>query len=568
MKKFLLTTLVVAAIFSGAKAQVYDWARQMGGTDFDIGRSIVVDATGNVYTTGFFQGTANFDPGEGTFNLTAEGDRDIFVSKLNSTGNFVWAKQLRGLDQGIGYSIAVDATGNIYTTGYFAGTVDFDPGEGSTSLTASGYNDVFISKLNSEGNSVWAKNIGGTNASSTGFSITVDELGNIYTTGSFTGTADFDPGAGIENLTADGSQSDIFVSKLDSNGNYLWAKRMGGSGSDHGSSIVVGTSGNVYTTGSFRQTGDFDPGSDTFNLTATGDESIFISKLDPSGNFLWARQLGGETVEYDPAIAVDATENVYTAGNFHDTADFDPGMSTFNLTSVGDRDVFVSKLDSSGNFLWAKQMGGIFADIAQSIAVDVSGNVYTVGTFGGTADFNPGADADSLTSAGGGDAFISTLDSDGNFLWAVRMGGVALESAHSITVDAFGKIYTTGYFGYVADFDPGTGTANLTSSGSSDIFVSKFTLNTTGTGILKDSFDETLHLYPNPTTGNFRVDLGANYQDVNIVLTDITGKSIKTKSMKNANIISMRIDDVSAGVYILLITEASGNAAFIRLVKD
>jgi uncharacterized repeat protein (TIGR01451 family) len=231
----------------------------------------------------------------------------------------------------------------------------------------------------------------------------------VYTTGWFAGTADFDAGPGSFNLTSMGGIFDVFVSKLNSAGAFVWAKQLGGTGIDYGESIAVDAAGNVYTTGLFGSTADFDPGPGSFNLTSVGSSDAFISKLDSTGAFVWAKQLGGMNQDNAYSITVDAAENVYTTGYFNGTADFDPGTSTQNLTSVGSGDVFVSKLDSNGAFVWTKQLGGTGDDFGASIAVDAVGNVYTTGYFNGTADFDPGTSMQNLTSAGLQDIFVSKL---------------------------------------------------------------------------------------------------------------------------------------------------------------
>ena len=237
-------------------------ASAFGGTSTDNGNAIAVDAAGNVYTTGYFQNTADFDPGIGISNLTSASlnGNDVFVSKLDSSGNFVWARSFGGTSTDTGNAIAVDAAGNVYTTGYFKGIADFDPGAGTSNLTAVGNQDVFVSKLDSSGNFVWAKSFGaGSDDDATG--VAVDASGNVYTTGTFRSTVDFDPGAGVSNLTA--VQPDVFVSKLDSSGNFVWAKSFGGTSTDNGNAIAIDASGNVYTTGYFYVTADFDPGAGT-----------------------------------------------------------------------------------------------------------------------------------------------------------------------------------------------------------------------------------------------------------------------------------------------------------------
>ena len=480
-----LTTSTVASPEPSSGVN-FEWANGIGGSGSDSGLSLAIDSVGNVYTTGGFEGTVDFDPGAGTFNLTSAGFEDIFISKLDSDGNFLWAHNFGGTSFDNGNSLAIDSAGNVYTTGYFSGTIDFDPGAGTFNLTSSpAGSDVFISKLDSDGNFLWAKNFGGT-GSDIGNSLAIDSIGNVYITGNFEGTADFDPGAGTFNLTSSVGGPDVFISKLDSQGNFLWAKSFGGFRSDSSKSLAIDSVGNVYTTGYFKGTVDFDPGAGTFNLTSSVggpdvfNHDIFISKLDSQGNFEWAKRIGGIGFDSGNSLDTDSAGNVYTTGNFGGTADFDPGAGTFNLTS-DEGSIFVSKLDSEGNFLWAQNFGGNRFESGNSLATDRAGNVYTTGRFDGTADFDPGAGTFNLTSSfGEPDIFISKLDSQGNFEWAKsiesrekNIGGSSWDAGNSLDTDSVGNVYITGYFQSTADFDPGAGTFNLTSAGFPDIFISK-----------------------------------------------------------------------------------------------
>ena len=389
-------------------------------------------------------------------------------------GDFVWAKSMgQNLDDK-GYAITVDSVGNVYTTGYFQGDVDFDPGAGTTILPNAGNNDIFISKMSPAGDLIWARSFG-SDVDDEGWGIFVDSSGNVYTTGYYQKTIDFDPGTGIHNLSSKGS-SDIFICKLDSNGDFLGAWSMGGTSDDYGYGIFVDSIGNIYTTGYFRFSSDFDPSAGgTFSITSVGDKDVFISKLDSSGNFVWATAFGGTSADVGLGIALYSSGNVYTTGWFKGTVDF----GVFNLVSNGIDDVYISKLDSNGNFVWARNMGGASSDVGQAVSVDSSGNVYSTGWFNGTADFDPGAGTFNLINSGqfGADIFISKLDSDGNFVWAKGMGGTTSDVGYGISIDASGNVYTTGSFGGTADFDPGAGTFNLTSSGGSDIFINKLNKN-------------------------------------------------------------------------------------------
>ena len=401
---FAFCTLLVSI---GVNAQTFEWAKSFGSSLADYGLSIALDASGNVYTTGYFQGTADFDPGAGTANRTSAGGGDIWVQKLDASGNFIWARSFGGSLDDIGRSITVDASGNVYTTGYFQGTADFDPGAGTANITSAGNEDIFIQKLDASGNFLWAKSFGGSLADY-GLSIAVDAAGNVYTTGYFQGTADFDPGAGTTNLTSEGSL-DVYVQKLNSTGNFVWTKSFGGSLNDQGFSITVDDSGNVHTTGSFEGTVDFDPGAGSATRTSSGSLDVFVQKLNASGTYDWAISFGASSSDQGYSVTVDASGNVYTTGSFLGTADFDPGSGTANLTSAGPWDVFIQKINASGNFVWAKSFGGNSIDAGNAITVDASGNVYTTGHFAGTVDFDPGVGTANLTSAGNYDVFVQKL---------------------------------------------------------------------------------------------------------------------------------------------------------------
>ena len=412
---------------------------KFGSTGEDKGYSVAVDSSGNIYTTGIFSGTVDFDPGAGTANLTSAGSWDVFVSKLNSAGELVWVKKFGSTAADQGRAIAVDTLGNVYTTGSFSGTVDFDPGAGTSNLF-SGQDAVFVLKLNSAGEFVWAKQLNESWTSvAYGYSIAVDSSGNVYTTGNFRGTVDFDPGAGASNLTSAGSTGnvDAFVSKLDSTGAFVWVKQFTGTGNkdEFGYSIAVDSSGNVYTTGYFSGTTDFDPdpaGGAVANLTSAIGEDVFVSKLNSTGAFVWVKQFGGTSSEQGRSIAVDSSGNVYTTGFFQGTADFDPdpaGGAVANLTSAGALDVFVSKLDATGAFVWAKQFSGTGSfDQGNSIAVDSSGNVYTTGNFRGTVDFDPGAGTANLVSSDGADVFATDV-----FVSKLSSAGAAVSATTTTT---------------------------------------------------------------------------------------------------------------------------------------
>lgn len=457
---FLLNAAFFNSI--SAQSEVFNWAKAIAGPQLDEANSIKLDAAGNAYVVGNFNETVDFDPGDGVFEMTSNGGYDIFILKLNPSGNFIWAKAVGGTNTDFAYAVDVDADGNVYTTGNYTATVDFDPGNAEYPLTSKGYDDMFILKMNTDGNFVWAKTIGGIDQKDIGKSIEVDNDGNVYTTGSFwytsdfdpgpqqylitpstpyamfilkldadgnfvwakamngggsnidsghsialdaqgnvytiglyTGTADFDPGDGVFNLSSTTSNySDTYISKLDNDGNFIWAKSFGGAFWDYGYAIALDDAGNIYTSGGYGGLTDFDPGSGVYELDGLG---LFISKLDNDGNFIWAKTMGGGNYTISKSLALDSQANIFITGTFSGTADFDPGDEEFNLTA-NDQDIHFCKLDSDGNFIWAKSIGGELMDNGYAVAVDNSDNLYVVGRFQGTADFNPDSPVYSITN--------------------------------------------------------------------------------------------------------------------------------------------------------------------------
>lgn len=503
--KTLATFIVLLLITSSLPAQnpTFEWANHIGGTGIDLVNHITTDVEGNVIVTGVFMDTVDFDPGSGVTNLvsTATGFGDVFIQKLDANGHLLWAKKMGGIKNDYGFSSICDLQGNVYTTGSFQETVDFDPGPEVNNLSSVGRSDVFVQKLDTDGNFLWVKQMGG-KYDDTGYDITIDVDGNIITTGHFQKTIDFDPGPGVTNLTSEG-KLDVFVQKLDADGNFMWAKSMGGIDDDKGYSVTSDVDGNVYTTGFFNKRVDFNPGESTFYLQAHYAEDIYIQKLDADGNFIWAKSMGGIGTDMGHSIVIDPTGNIYTTGFFEETVDFDPGTGVVSLTSEGDADIYVQKLDSDGNLLWAKQMGGPKNEVGNTVNTDADGNVYTSGSFQKTVDFDPGAGAVNLTSNGSTDMFIQKLDANGSFQWVKQMGGAGTEYLYSTAIDALGNIYSTGVFNNTINLDPDGGSATFTPAGWSDVFVQK--LSVTPTNVSETSAADNPFVYPNPASSTIHL---------------------------------------------------------------
>lgn len=386
------------------------WAHKIDNDiDFNIAK-VAVDKQNNVYVTGYYRGVSDLDPTSGVSTFTSNGLSDCFIIKLNANGNFIWAKSFGGSTFDVGVNFAFDASNNMYLMGSYENTVDFDPDLGVSNVTSNGVYDIFISKFDINGNFIWVKSFGGS-SDDTGGGIQIDAQGNIYFNGAFQGFGDFDPNAGTQNLFSTGA-ADIFMAKLNNAGNLVWAKSMGSSTYDNGADLVLDKKGTtIYVTGQFENTIDFDPNAGTSNLTSAGSADIYINKFDTAGNLIWAKSFGGIGYDRINGIKLDSVENVYVAGGYDGVADFDPSAGTASLTSNGGMDLYISKLDSNGVFMFAKSFGGADFDLMKSIDVDKHGSIYTTGLFTGTVNFDPNNTFNlSAYSAADFDVFIQKLN--------------------------------------------------------------------------------------------------------------------------------------------------------------
>ena len=383
------------------------WGVKFSGTLNSGGYSIGTDANGNVYSVGKFFNTIDFNPGTGIFNLTATPGpysiSDIYLSKLDSNGNFVYAKKIGGLGVKDPSGFKVDSNGDIYLSGYFnketffSDTVSLIPTVGQDNIY-----DMFITKWNSNGNLLWAKQIGSGSIMQRSESMVTDSNGNIYLCGNFHETTDFDPstsGTFFMSPHTLGS-TDIFVLKLDNDGNFVWAKNMGGSAPNSAKSLVLDQSNNLIVTGYFSGTIDFDPGNNNYFLTCPPNSGYnpFLLKLNSNGDFIWAKHLIGNG--YGTSVTINPNGNICITGKFNNTCDFSNGNSTAINSTLGGSDIFIAEYTNSGNFNWVKCIGSNQDDVGSSIVSDSFGNYFNISNFYGNAYINNSLDNLNLTSQG------------------------------------------------------------------------------------------------------------------------------------------------------------------------
>jgi hypothetical protein len=404
--------------------------------------SAVANHGGGPVITGSLAGAADFGGGV----LTSAGGTDVFVASYDYAGTFGWAKRFGDAGAQSGVDVVVDGLGNTLLLGDFAGTIDF----GGGALTSAGMTDVFVAKLDSAGAFVWAKRFGDAQAQN-GRGIAVDALGNVLITGSFSSKIDFGGGA----LTSAGG-TDVFVAKLDKDGNHLWSKRFGDAAAQSGKAVAVDLAGNVLLTGDAAGVVDFGGGA----LTSAGATDVFLASLDKDGNHFWSKIFGNASAQTAGGVAVDAVGNVVITGNAAGKVDFGGGL----LTSAGGADVYVAKLTQAGQHLWSKLFGSAGAENGRDVAVDRFGGIVLVGDFATTLNFGGAA----LTSAGGTDLFVAKLDPMGGHVWSKRAGDAAAQSASGVAADESGVLVAGAFAGSI---DLGAGA--LTSAGGTDAFVAK-----------------------------------------------------------------------------------------------
>ncbi len=418
-----------------------EWVVSWGGIDMDSCRGIAVDSKGYVYVSGTFTGKADFDPDPvDEMSVSTDGTSYCaFLSKFDTTGEFIWVRTWEGL----GFSHAVDSEGNIYLAGGYIDSADFDPGPGIEKRSALG-NDAFLARLNPEGELEWVRTWGSDDEiwewdeGATG--VAIDGDGNVYVCGEFLRSVDFDPGKGVQIEESDGR--DGFLVKYNSFGDFQWVRTIGSSWG-RAEDVAVDSSGNAYVTGYVG----YDP---PFS-TSSGKEA-FLAKVDSDGTETWFHVWGGYGGVSGYQVAVDGNDDIYSYGSFNGTPDFDPGEEIVECTSHYGEDYYLSRFDVDGNFKWVRTWGannGIIIETS-GLCIDSIGNIHVAGKTSGNVDFDPDPIHTELRRFN--TYFASVFSSDGDFL-GVRTWEDLLVNA--MASDCSGGVYITGHFWAAIDFDPG-----------------------------------------------------------------------------------------------------------------
>lgn len=420
------------------------WTRSMGGggtpPNIDAPHAVAVDSSNSAIVAGYFGSAAangrasDFDPGVGASLLTAISGYDAFLAKYDRDGSHLWALGLGDTNLLYGeeraWDLAVDEDDSIYVTGAFGGTVNVNPlfPEARWITNPGSASGLFLAKFAPGGSNVWAIGLGANLADvfTEGYStVAVDRQGHCWLAGNFRNTCDFDPGPGVSSLASRGL-TDIFLARYGVDGSFQAVYQAGGTGQDTVSPGAMRSDGtNIYLTGRFGGTADFDPGAGASHLTAVGGNNIFVASYEGTGTLRWAFNMptsGEVTGQGGHRVALDTAANCYVAGWSGGTTDFDPNpFSTSNLVahSTNAADVFLAKYTSSGSLLWvhgfgSTNPGGSVNNIAAGLALDSEGSALITGQFcGPDADFDPSDATATLTSSGQNDCFVAKYTKNG-----------------------------------------------------------------------------------------------------------------------------------------------------------
>lgn len=448
----------------------FDWVELLGGNSADYVSKIVVDQQSNIYGIGHFRDRLN--------QTQSFGSEDVLVFKYNSTGQLLWTKQLGGLGDDLGKAIAINDNGALFITGHYRNTLYYD----NDSLVSTGNTDVFVAKLDLQGNVVWIKSIG-TTGFETGSSIACDALGNSYIVGTFEDSLNIDN----QNLQSYGSLNN-FIIQLSPSGNLVWHNSLGTPTFDNLKDIQLDANGNIYIVGYFRNVLLGTLG----QLNSSGDQDALLLKLNANGQALWWKNLGGTFADFGFALEV-APPYIYWTGVHQDTM----LVNGLNQVSEGEFDAFLIQADLQGNTHWIQQVGGLDDSKAFDLATTSDGRIYLAGYFEGTAKWANDSFSSRTPRHVPSDVFISEYDSNGNYIAVQTFQGAMTDFATGIAV-LDSNFYVAGVCQDSIYFDS---VLEISQALSTDIFIAKYHKSRYTNIALINALTFKVQLYPNPSSG-------------------------------------------------------------------
>ena len=589
----------------------FKWVRIIRG-GYNEARDISFDSENNLVVVGDFRSTIDLNPLSESFNITSAlpNVSDGYVVKLSSFGLFIWGDQIKGIKEKGLRKVNIDTSDNIYFGGYFAGSVDFDPGAGEVLVMNDGGADAFLCKLDKEGHFLFVKNFfsSGTNIM---LGIEFDQQGNTLCTGTFYGKIDLDPGPLNDFHEVSGDDTHPFLLKLDASGNYIWGKHFEGTGFFDPQNLFSSPDNDIILTGTFSDKIDANPSTGTVKHNSHGKVDVFVIKLNSTGKLIWSLTYGGPKADAAYEAAIDKFGDIYLTGYFSDKVDFDPSTNVYELQTygiVGDN-AYILKLDRNGKFLWVKHIGSPGVAIGQQIAVDQNLSIYCTGEFAPQVDLNVGGAPITVTGTAENDDYVAKIDqlygtqnittchaytwidgktytesiSPANYYFKTTSGqdtmvvlnltfvnpdlSVTLDD-NKLTASASGVNYQ--WLDCNDGYNPISGatqqTFNPTYNSSYAVEISSNECRDTSecfdVNVLSLNNDEqSINIYPNPTTGKIIINGINNIKMARI--TDVFGRSKFIKLINNEIDLANQI----SGFYFVEIQDGSTNKYFYKVMK-
>lgn len=558
MKFKLVLAFIFIYLHSYSQQPTYNWLTNLENDEVIILSDMTIDNIGNIYSVGHFLGTVDFDPGISVLNVYYDYG-GMFIQKTDEDGNLIWLKTFETTDDfgNSMFGVATNSLGNVFVTGAFELDFDMNPNSGIDMSTSNGEVNMYIIKLDSTGNYIWGRSYGSSDGS-VGNEIASDDNDNVYITGEFHNTIDFDLSAGTNIHTCPNSFRNAFLLKLDSNGDLVWANSHGDLSGDMGVDLGVDNIGNVYVVGVFQGSIDADPGPNIFQLYSNGVQNSVIQKFDPLGNLIWAGSFESNSHVQILDMDIDNNSNIYVTGVYRALTDFDINATQHNLspTITPNRDCFTVKMDSSGTFKWATTIGddsSQYQDVCEAIAVDSKGYVYTTGRFYNTVDFDPGTGVFNIYTGvdGESDIYIQKLDSLGNFVWAgVLENNSNNSSAVTIDIGNNDKVYITGEISDTTDMDPTA--LGYYESIPPPGFKLQFTLclnDGLSTGLPASIVNKDINHFPNPVKNILQINSDEAISE--IMIYDSSGKLTKNIKTDSKTQIQIPLRGLTTGIYLI-----------------
>jgi hypothetical protein len=592
MKKILALLLTLFSLNSFSQAPNIDWANHYDGTAHV--HSMIEDVNNNLLIVGIFEGTIDFDPGVGVFNLTSEFDPlypykngSMFIQKLNQQGGLIWVKKIDLKTPGNteGCAITSDNTGAIYISTQYEDTVDFDPGNGVynvSAVTDSSNNALFVCKLLTNGDFSWVKTAKMQGQFYWGKPELVCDNQNKITLISpyYYGNIDVTFGQGINIINILGNK---FLIKMDNNGNYIHSKIIPISpiSSNVEEQTYIDNTGNLFCAGSI--TNSVNISMTTVNTTVSplsSTDGIFI-KYDANYQLQWYKVLNSYNNSYCKInnIVTASDGSVIITGLFDGIIDIDPSPLINNITSQSGETFFVAKYSSNGTFIWAKQfeIGQLNGFGFEKLKVLQNNQIilaFSAENEPNTSiDVDPGVGVINYTSSSN-DSFgvLLILDNNGNYVWSQKYSSIGDEvGILDLYVSAQNEIYFSGRFSGTVNFSPTNLTVPVSyygGTGQIDLegFLVKYNLGNTNS--IDELNDDKIVLYPNPTNGKLSLKFNEKFKPELVTVKNINSQIIESYSIsKNtSNEFEIELNAVN-GIYFIEVFDGE-NTITKKVIKN